>query len=111
MQTSKFNNKPTVVDGIRFDSIKEATRYRELKVMEERGEIKDLRLQVPFLLIPSQRGKNRTERSCKYYADFVYVVCATDETVVEDTKGTRTPEYVMKRKLMLQIYGISVREL
>ena len=51
------------------------------------------------------------ERECSYYADFAYKVVETGELVVEDTKGVKTPEYIIKRKLMLERYGIKIREL
>ncbi len=104
----KYGNKKTVIDGIMFDSKKEAYRYRELSLMQKAGKIKDLRLQVRFELIPKQKGKYRNERKCEYIADFVYY--QNGETVVEDTKGKRTPDYIIKRKLMLQVHGISVKE-
>ena len=102
-----------MIHGIRFDSKKEAERYLVLKDLEKQGEIKNLRLQVPFVLIPSQKDENgkTIERPCKYIADFVY----TDKDgreVVEDVKSraTRTPEYRIKRKLMLEKYKIRIRE-
>lgn len=106
---NKYRNRKTEVDGITFDSRKEAKRYQELKLLERAGEISDLQRQVPFLLIPAQRiGGKVAERAVQYKADFVY----TDhgETVVEDTKGIRTGEYIIKRKLMLYVHGISIRE-
>lgn len=101
---TKYNNKKTVVDGIKFDSKAEAARYVELKGMEEGGYITKLSRQVPFLLIPKQCG----ERSVKYIADFVYFV--DGRQVVEDVKGVRTPVYNLKRKLMLQVHGIKIKE-
>ena len=109
---SKYKNKRTEVDGILFDSKKEARRYVELAKMEAAGEIEELRLQVPFELIPKQERDGKTiERACVYRADFVYLDNATGEVVVEDVKGKRTPEYIIKRKLMLYRYNIQVREL
>ena len=73
------------------------------------GVISDLKMQVPFELIPSQKRDGKTvERPVKYIADFVYT--QDGETVVEDAKGMRTKEYVIKRKLMLMRYGIRIRE-
>ena len=109
-QTNKYRAKKTTVDGIEFDSKKESDRYRELKLLEGAGAISALELQKRYLLIPSQkdeRGKT-IERACYYIADFVYL--ENGETVVEDTKGVKTPEYIIKRKLMLERYGIKVRE-
>lgn len=102
---SKYGAKKCVLDGVGFDSMREARRYRELKLLERAGEIAELRLQVPFELIPKQGG----ERPVIYVADFVY----TDKdgrTVVEDAKGYRTREYIIKRKLMLWRHGIEITE-
>ena len=108
---SKYNSKKTVVDGQTFDSKKEANRYQELVLLEKAGVIKNLSRQVKFVLIPSQRDESGKviERECSYKADFVY----TDggETVVEDVKGYRTKEYIIKRKLMLHVHGIRIREI
>ena len=106
----KYGNKKTVVDGITFDSRKEATRFAELKLLQRAGEIFDLQRQVPFTLIPKQVRDGRViERPCVYKADFVYKNKDGTE-VVEDTKGMRTKEYVIKRKLMLWQFGIVVKE-
>lgn len=107
---SKYNSKQTVVDGQKFDSKKEARRYQELLLLEKAGEIKNLSRQVKFVLIPSQRDENGkvVERECSYKADFTYEEGI--KTVVEDVKGYRTKEYIIKRKLMLYQYGIRIRE-
>lgn len=127
---SKYHAKKTVLDGITFDSRKEARRYSELKLLEKSGRIKDLRLQVPFELIPAQREPDQVgkrggkvkgkviERAVIYKADFVYLerldIPFTDEEkwveVVEDTKGVKTKEYILKRKMMLYFHGIRIRE-
>lgn len=102
-------------------SKKEHYRAQELHLMERAGIISDLREQVPYVLIPAQYGecgkdlKGRAtrvllERSCSYVADFVYTDKATGRTVVEDTKGVRTKEYIIKRKLMLHVHGIRIKE-
>lgn len=101
---NKYGNKKVTVDGIEFDSKKEANRYLQLKLLERAGEIQDLQLQVKFELIPKQKG----ERACNYIADFVYT--QNGETIVEDTKGFKTPEYIIKRKLMLERHGIRIKE-
>lgn len=101
---TKYNNQKITVDGQKFDSKKEASRYRELRLLEKAGEIKDLRTQVKFKLIPAQRDEATgkvVERECSYKADFVYE---------EDVKGFRTKEYIIKRKLMMWRYGIRIRE-
>lgn len=107
---SKYNSKKTVVDGQKFDSMKEARRYQELLLLEKAGEIKNLSRQVKFVLIPSQRDENGkvVERECSYKADFTYEEGI--KTVVEDVKGYRTKEYIIKRKLMLYQFGIRIRE-
>lgn len=111
---SKYHSNKAEYNGIKFDSKKEMNRYKELNDMQERGEISNLRLQVPFELIPSQRIDGRcVERACKYIADFVYE--RGGETVVEDVKGYRQSTaysvYAIKRKLMLEKYGIRVVEI
>lgn len=108
---SKYNSKKTVVDGQTFDSKKEANRYQELVLLEKAGVIKNLSRQVKFVLIPSQRDETGKviERECSYKADFVYT--EGGETVVEDVKGYRTKEYIIKRKLMLHVHGIRIREI
>lgn len=106
----KYRNEKWEVDGKTFDSRREARRYQELRLMLRAGVITDLQLQVPFELIPSQRvGGKVVERPVKYIADFVYTT-ADGVQVVEDTKGVRTKEYIIKRKLMLYKYGIRVWE-
>ena len=102
-----------MVNGILFDSKKEASRYVYLKQQEKAGLISDLELQKKFVLIPKQTdGKKAVERECAYYADFVYV--KDGETVVEDVKGYRSGQayalFTIKRKLMLYVHGIRVKE-
>ena len=107
----KYRSKKTVVDGITFDSRLEARRYAELKILEKAGKIHDLQLQVKYTLIPSQRLNNKVvERPITYVADFVYVDSTTGETIVEDTKGIKTKDYVLKRKMMLYFHHIRIRE-
>lgn len=111
MIQSKMRNIKTEIDGITFDSKKEAKRYRELKQMQDEGLIEELRLQAKFELIPAQKKNGRTiERACYYIADFVYLDCESGQVIVEDVKGRRTPEYIIKRKLMLLRYGIMISE-
>ena len=110
----KYKNSKIDYDGIKFDSKKEAERYAELKILEKAGEIKNLQLQRPFELIPRQKIDGKVvERACKYIADFVYQerIPGGWKLVVEDTKGFRTEAYKIKRKLMLQKYGIQIREI
>lgn len=105
---SKYRAVKTVVDNIRFDSKKEAARYCELKLLVKADVIRDLRLQVPFEIVPSVIIGGRKQRAVMYKADFVYT--ENGEQVVEDTKGMRTAEYIIKRKLMKHVYGIEVLE-
>lgn len=107
---TKYYNKKTVYNGITFDSKKEADRYVVLTLLQKAGKITDLEVQVPFELIPSQKVDGLTvERPCVYKADFVYR--ENGKMVVEDTKGVKTKDYVIKRKLMLQVFGIQIREI
>lgn len=95
-----------------YDSKKEYYRAQQLKILLKAGVISDLREQVAFILIPSQtNSEGITERPVKYIADFVYIDNATGQMVVEDTKGFRTPEYIIKRKLMLLMHGITIKEI
>lgn len=122
--TNKYSNKKIEYFGEKFDSKKELNRWLELKILEKGGAIYNLKRQVPYELIPNQyktvekvlkSGKVKQEqklieRKCEYIADFVY----NDDKgnlVVEDTKGFRTPEYIIKRKLMLEKYDIEIKEL
>lgn len=110
---SKYGSVKQQVMGITFDSKAEARRFMELKALEAAGQIDCLELQKRFLLLSSKRNADGyLERETAYVADFVYVD-SSGETVVEDTKSvaTRTPEYVIKRKLMLHIHGITIREI
>lgn len=106
---SKYKNKKTVVDGITFDSKKEAARYSELKLLERQGAIKDLALQVR---IPLEVNHVRV---CIYVCDFQYSIPARSvlgltRWVFEDCKGMRTPVYILKKKLVKAILGIEILE-
>ena len=121
-QKSKYGANKTVIDGIEFDSKREAKRWAELKLLERAGVIRDLDRQVKFVLIPAQREADTIgargairkgkiiERECAYVADFVYIDTETGETVVEDTKGFKTKDYIIKRKLMLWVHKIKIME-
>lgn len=123
---TKYGNKKVEVNGIAFDSKKEAKRYTELLLLERAGAIHDLEMQKKFILIPAQReftnevytkGNKKghfkpgklLEKECSYIADFVYI--KDGKIVVEDTKGFRTKDYIIKRKLMLHEYGIRIVEI
>jgi hypothetical protein len=103
-RANKYGNKRT--NG--YASKREAKRAEELKLLQAAGDIRSLREQVPFVLIPKQVG----ERECKYVADFAYIECTSSghQLVIEDAKGYRDPVYRIKRKLMLQVHGIRIRE-
>lgn len=108
---SKFGNMKTVVDGITFDSRHEAKRYCELKILERGKEIRDLQRQVKFELVPTIRKDGKVvHRAISYYADFVYIDNRTGEKIVEDAKGYKTDVYRMKKKMMLDKYGIDIKE-
>lgn len=120
MTRSKYHNIRTGQSASR----KEERRKKQLELMERAGVIRKLRCQVPFELIPAQRepptiGKRGglkkgkcIERSAVYVADFVYEERSGDGwiEIVEDAKGFRTKEYVLKRKMMLFLNGIRIRE-
>jgi hypothetical protein len=91
--------------GYVFDSKKEYHRWCELRLLERAGKIKDLCRQVSYELIPKQDG----ERACTYVADFLYFG-EDGKLVVEDAKGVRTDAYRIKKKLMLWIHGIKIKE-
>lgn len=120
---SKYRNRKVTIDGITFASAHEAGRYRELSLMQRARLISGLELQKPYELIPAQYetvarygkkgqrlkdGRKCLEKSVVYIADFVYD--QNGETIVEDAKGMRTPDYIIKRKLMLFVHGIQIKE-
>lgn len=104
-QKSKYHAKPVTVDGIRFDSKREAERWQQLLLLYRTGEISNLRRQVPYVLIP----KSDYGRDIVYRADFVYVDKSGIE-VVEDAKGFKTDIYRLKKRLMAEKYGIIIKE-
>lgn len=105
---SKYHARKTTVDGITFDSRKEADRYLVLNGMEEDGLIEGLRRQVRYELVPAFDVDGRHYRPVYYVADFVYV--KDGKEVVEDVKGMRTDVYRIKSKLFAKRYGINVKE-
>lgn len=119
---NKYRNRKVEADGVVFDSVKEARRWRELTLLQSAGEISDLERQVKFELIPAQHEPDRTgkrggtikgkllERKVEYIADFVYTDVKTGQRIVEDTKGVKTKDYIIKRKLMLYVHNIRVKE-
>lgn len=126
---SKYHAKKTIVGDMAFDSAKEAARWRQLKALQDAGKISGLERQKRYELIPPQYeiipryGKHGAElkpqkkcleKALAYVADFVYTDTATGETVVEDVKGFKGGNayqmYAIKRKLMLWVHGIRIRE-
>ena len=120
---NKYKAIKTTVNGIEFDSRKEARRYQDLLLLQRAGVIKKLERQVKFVLIPTQyettvrygkkgqRLKDKQkllEKECSYVADFVYE--ENGKKIVEDTKGVKTKDYIIKRKLMLYVHGIRIKE-
>ena len=99
---SKFGNIKTQVDGITFDSKLEAARWQELLLEQRTGEVSNLRRQVSYPLVVNG------VLVCRYVADFVYTKAGAE--VVEDSKGVLTPEYRLKKKLMLACHGITIKE-
>lgn len=122
---NKYGNKKIITPDGTFDSRKEYFRFKELSLLEKAGAIQNLKRQVKYILIPAQReapteyyqrgiksGQPKPgkllENECSYIADFVYK--ENGETIVEDTKGFKTKDYIIKRKLMLWIHGIRIKE-
>lgn len=122
----KYGNVKTRYDGHIFDSKREMHRYAELRLLERAKEICDLELQKTFELVPAQyedsgevykKGSKKglvkpgrcIEKAVTYKADFAYKD-KNGKTVVEDTKGVKTKDYIIKRKLMLYVHGIRIRE-
>lgn len=119
---SKYHAKKVSIQGEVFDSKKEARRFLELQMLEKAGRISGLQRQKKFVLVPAQYEPETTgprggkikgkllEREVAYYADFVYFDEEEKDFVIEDAKGVRTPEYVIKRKLLLWLKGYRIRE-
>ena len=108
--TSKYKNRKTLVDGIYFDSKKEAEHYLILKSLEKNGMIKDLEIQKEFELIPKYHNGEKNIRKTVYRADFVYKN-KNDELIVVDIKGYRTEIYKLKKKLFEYNYKMRITEL
>lgn len=128
MKKSKYHSRKITRDGITFDSIREFRRFQELRLLEKAGAIQDLKRQVKFELVPAQyeeiptgelykrgdrKGQPKMKRVCVeesvcYYADFVYI--ENGKQVVEDAKGFKTPDYKIKKKLMLYFHNIKIKE-
>lgn len=123
LKKAKYRNNKITIGDDTYDSMKEYHRYLDLLAMLKAGEITDLKRQVKFILLPAQRepetiGKRGgvkkgklLEREVSYYADFVYTDTGSGEMVVEDTKGIRTKDYILKRKMMLYFHNIKIKEI
>ena len=118
----KYGNKKAKASGKVFDSRRERSRYYTLQVLEKAGEISDLRMQVPFEIIPAvyetvevqlktktKQVQKLVQRAAHYVADFVYKD-KDGNMVVEDSKGFRTKEYLLKKKMMRAFLGITIKE-
>lgn len=120
-----YNVKTKTSDGLAFDSGKEARRWEQLILLQRAGKITSLQRQVAYELLPNQYetieryskkgerlkdGTKLVERKVEYVADFVYTDADTGETIVEDAKGMRTKDYILKRKLMYAVHGIRIKE-
>ena len=110
MKESKYHSRKTEVDGITFDSKKEAERYCDLRMMQKAGMIRDLVRQKYFEIIP----KTDKYRACYYVADFVYTTYDGKE-VIEDVKGYKSGQayqlFTIKKKLVYERYGIEITEI
>lgn len=102
---NKYRNCKTVLDGICFDSKREAERYAELNILLKAGEIKDLILQPKFELQGKFRCRDKNYPAITYKADFQYTEAATGKIVVEDVKGMETETFKLKKKLFLRKFG------
>ena len=108
----KYGNTKVTADGITFDSKAEHRRWCHLRILERAGEITQLDRQVRYELIPAQvSATGRKQRATVYLADFVYVRTKDGKVIVEDVKGAVTPEFRIKRKLMLERHGIEIQEI
>lgn len=104
MNDSKYGNKKVVVDGIKFDSLLEANRWQELKLLQRAKQIQNLDRQVRFELQPSYKKNNKTIKAINYVADFVYYDLNKQKMIVEDTKGFKTDVYKLKKKIFEYVF-------
>lgn len=120
-----YNKKTTASDGNVFDSVKEARRWEQLLLLQKAGKINSLQRQVAYELLPNQYetyerysksgkrlkdGTRLVERKVEYVADFVYTDAEIGMLIVEDTKGVKTKDYIIKRKLLYAVHGIKIKE-
>lgn len=107
---SKYHSKKVIIDGIKFDSKREGEYYQKLKILEEKGIIKDLELQKEYLLQDKFVINGKTRRKITYRADFSYVSTEDDRLHVIDVKGFRTDLYKLKKKIFEYKYGVEIEE-
>lgn len=116
---SKYGNRKVARDGIKFDSEREAERFGELKVLRAMGKIRNLRLQANFTLVEGYTTINGERiKPMVYRADFTYERATEPDCngavywllEVEDAKGMKTKDYLLKKKLMQDKFGITIRE-
>lgn len=107
---SKYRAKKTEVDGIKFDSKKEAKRYIALRELEKKGNIEKLMLQPRFLLQEGFRKNGKAYRKIEYVADFMYE--QDGKLIIEDVKGMKTDVYKLKQKLFEKRYqDLTIKEI
>lgn len=110
MTVNKYRNTKIIIDGIEFQSKKESLRYKELKLLERAGLIKDLELQKEYILQNKFKINNKTVRKISYIADFSYISTKDNKLHVVDVKGFKTDVYKLKKKLFEYKYGIEIEE-
>jgi hypothetical protein len=114
LRANKYHAAVCTVDGIRFDSRKEARRYERLKILAVAGEILALETQPEFLInvLELWRPDGRLVACGRYRADFRYVDARSGEVVIEDAKSdaTKTTAYRLRKRLVEAIYGVTIRE-
>lgn len=107
---NKYKNKECTFNGIKFQSLREKNYYIKLQTLQNYGKISELQRQVEFVLIETFKLGRKTYRKTSYFADFTYIDEEGNYHVV-DTKGFRTKEYQLKKKLMAWKYGIEIEEI
>ena len=110
----KYKNIKVMIDGLKFDSMKEGKRYYELKLMQEKGLIEDLKIHEPFRLVDAVRLDGRKKPAIRYFADFVYMLPQSKTMVVEDVKSEKTRKlraYRDRKHMMMAFYGIEITEI
>lgn len=99
---SKYGNRKVTIDGITFDSVAESKFYSALKLREKAGEVYEVQMQVPYMLIVYG------QLVCTYKADFVFYDAIEKHNRVVDVKGVQTKDFIIKKKLMRACHGIEV---